>query len=231
MQFKRNLLLAAAIIITSCSTVIKYSALPEVTKWETEIQKFEALDQSESYPYNSVIFAGSSSIRLWKNLQEDMAPYPVIRRGYGGARLSDFSVYAERILYPHKASAIVLFIANDISAKDNDKTPREVLRLFKNVVKTIQNKFPETPLFWVSITPTASRWAAWPQIKEANRLISEFCTRTRNLYFIDTEQHFLDQNGLPRNELFTHDKLHLNDEGYKVWTAIIKTELNSILEL
>ena len=86
------------------------------------MQKFEALDQRENYPDNSVIFAGSSSIRLWETLEEDMAPYPVIQRGYGGARLSDFAVYAERILYHHKNSGIVLFIANDIAGTENDKT-------------------------------------------------------------------------------------------------------------
>ena len=98
--------------------------------------------------------AGSSSIRLWETLQEDMAPYPVIQRGYGGARLSDFAVYAERILHPHENSGIVLFIANDIAGTENDKTPREVLGLFKNVVKTIRKKFPDTAVFWIGITPT-----------------------------------------------------------------------------
>ena len=55
-----------------------------------------------------------------------MAPYPVIQRGYGGARLSDFAVYADRIISPHPCRAIVLFVANDITGSKSDKSPREV---------------------------------------------------------------------------------------------------------
>ena len=36
-----------------------------------------------------VLFFGSSSIRLWKSLAEDMAPLKVVNRGYGGAMMRD----------------------------------------------------------------------------------------------------------------------------------------------
>ena len=36
-----------------------------------------------------VMFFGSSSIRRWKSLQQDMAPLKVVNRGYGGATLRD----------------------------------------------------------------------------------------------------------------------------------------------
>jgi lysophospholipase L1-like esterase len=226
---RRLLIFITALILSSCSPVKTDRNHSEITKWETEIRKFEKLDQTENYPDNSIIFAGSSSIRLWKTLEADMYPYPVIQRGYGGASLSDFAVYAERILYPHKNSGIVLFFANDISGKENDKTPEEVLRLLKNVIKTIRKNFPESPIFWIGITPTERRWDVWPQIREANRLIQNYCHRNRNLFYIDTEKHFLNDNGLPKTELFVDDKLHLSREGYKVWSAIIKAELDKNL--
>jgi hypothetical protein len=163
---RRLLIFITALILSSCSPVKTDRNHSEITKWETEIRKFEKLDQTENYPDNSIIFAGSSSIRLWKTLEADMYPYPVIQRGYGGASLSDFAVYAERILYPHKTAGIVLFFANDISGKENDKTPEEVLRLLKNVIKTIRKNFPESPIFWIGITPTERRWDVWPQIRK-----------------------------------------------------------------
>ncbi len=227
---RKYIFFIAAIFLVTCTTIKKYSNLPEVQRWETEIQKFEALDQTESYPDNSIIFAGSSSIVLWKTIHEDMAPYPVIHRGYGGSRLSDFAVYADRIIYPHKNNGIVLFIANDIAGNENDKTPKEVLWLFKNVIKTIRKKYPDTPVFWISITPTERRWNSWPQIKEVNRLIKNYCLKSKNLHFIDTELSFLNEEGRPKAELFATDKLHLSPEGYKLWTSIIKSELDKILK-
>ena len=226
---KKYLLAVIFIISVSCSPLGKYRDNPEVKRWETEIEKFELLDRQETYPENSVIFAGSSSIRLWKTLAEDMEPYPVIQRGYGGARLCDFAVYADRILYPHDSRAIVLFIANDITGNDSDKTPREVLRLFRHVVKRIHKEFPGTPVFWIGITPTESRWDVWPENKAANLLIRDYSLNHPDVYFIQTESAFLNDKGLPRSELFLPDRLHLNEEGYRVWNNIIRSALDKVL--
>lgn len=225
------LILLALSLSAACSPVRIYKDMPEVKAWETEILKFEELDQNETYPDNSILFAGSSSIRLWSTIEHDLSPYKVIQRGYGGAKLSDFAVYTERIIWPHKnIDGIVLFIANDISGNETDKTPEEVLNLFKYVVKTIRKEFPETPVFWIAITPTGSRWEVWPQIREANDLIRNYTIKNSDLYFIATERRFINKDGKPRPELFISDKLHLNDEGYRVWTEIIKSDLDSVLK-
>ena len=98
----RNLLLISLLLLVSCAPLSKYRDLPEVKAWESDIEKFEQLDISKSYPSDAILFAGSSSIRLWSTIGKDMLPYNVIQRGYGGAKLSDFAVYADRIIYPHR---------------------------------------------------------------------------------------------------------------------------------
>lgn len=215
--------------LASCASLGKYRELPEVKAWESEIEKFEQLDIAKSYPSDAIMFAGSSSIRLWSTLGKDMLPYNVIQRGYGGAKLSDFAVYADRILYPHKCRAIVLFIANDISGSNSDKSPLEVSQLFRKTLHIIRRQFRETPVIWVSVTPTPLRWHIWPEIKEAGETISEICENQRNTYYLDTEKYFTNEKGLPRADLFLDDRLHLNAEGYKVWSGLIKKELDKIL--
>jgi lysophospholipase L1-like esterase len=158
-----------------------------------------------------------------------MKPYPVIQRGYGGARLSDFSFFTARIIYPHPCRAIVLFVANDITGSEADKTPEEVRDLFVRVLDTIREKFPDTPVFWIAITPTGSRWKVWPQIEKANMLIEKVCNQKKNTYFITTKNYFLNSSGLPKDELFSPDRLHLNEKGYEVWAGIIKTELEKVI--
>lgn len=228
---RRIFFLTVLIILVSlsCAPLSKYSDLPEVKAWESDIEKFEQLDVTKSYPSDAILFAGSSSIRLWSTIGKDMTPYNVIQRGYGGAKLSDFAVYADRIIYPHPCKAIVIFIANDISGNENDKSPLEVSQLFRKTLYIIRRKFVDTPVFWISVTPTPSRWAVWPEIKEANGMIKEICESHRNTYFIDTEKYFFNSSGLPRSELFIEDKMHLNTEGYKIWSGIIKNELDNVL--
>jgi glycerophosphoryl diester phosphodiesterase len=228
---RRTLLLAFSVLIISCSPVRKYETRPEVLAWEKDIQKFEDLDKSETYSPDAVLFAGSSSIRLWTTLEADMAPYPVIQRGFGGSRLSDLAVYAERIFEPHPCKAIVLFVANDIAGNDLDKSPEEVARMFKNVLKSIRKSHPETPVYWIEVTPCTSRWKVWPEIQKATALIRKICENQKNVYSIRTDFAFLNSEGKPKDELFIKDLLHLNPDGYAVWTDIIKRELKKVVPI
>jgi hypothetical protein len=221
-------LLVSLAIALSCSPLGQYKA--DVRGWEDDIQQLEQLDRTHNYPAESILFVGSSSIRLWSTIEQDMAPYPVIQRGYGGAKFSDVAWYAERLIYPHRFRALILFVANDIAGSPRDKSPKEVASLFSRVVKTVRARYPDTPVFYIEVTPTPSRWPVWPQASRANRLIRRLCGSEPHLHFIATSDHFLDNNGLPRAELFRDDRLHLNRDGYRLWSRIIKASLDRVLQ-
>ncbi len=195
--------------------------------WENDILKFEQLDSTETYAPDALLFVGSSSIRMWNSIAADMAPYNVIQRGFGGSKLSDLVVYTRRIVSPHSCSAVILFVANDIVGNKDDKHPEEVAALFKQVVDTIRQSHPQTPVFWIETTATPSRWHVWEQASKANELIRQSCNRSSNTYFIKTRDLFLNKEGLPDSSLFVKDMLHLNEKGYEVWREIIKKEVES----
>ena len=48
--------------------------------WEDAIVAFEEEDRESPPPARPFVFVGSSSIRLWESLAEDMAPLPTVRR-------------------------------------------------------------------------------------------------------------------------------------------------------
>lgn len=216
------------LFIVSCSPLKKYKN--SVQGWEADIRKFEHLDSVQQYPADAILFMGSSSIRLWNTLSEDMKPYNVIQRGFGGSKFSDVAWYTPRIVYHHKCQAVVIFVANDIVGSDEDKTPAEVASLFSYTVRTIRRKLPDVPVFYIQVTPTERRWSVWPKIQEGNALIRDLSTKLRNVHYIETADYFLNQEGKPRQDLFIKDKLHLNEEGYKVWTRIIKSNLDAVLK-
>ena len=57
----------------------------------------------------------------------------------------------------------------------------------------------------------------------------EYCESKDNLYYISTRNHYIGENGLPTEELFIRDKLHLNRKGYALWGEIIKNNLKKIV--
>ncbi len=212
-------------LFTSCHPVAKYINSESVLNWESHMQVFDSLNAVEFSDANTLLVTGSSSVRMWDSIHIGLAPYQVMQRGYGGAKLTDYNHYADRIIKPHQFKAILVFVANDISGRDQDRTPREVLQLFKTLVKQIRERNPETPVFWIEITPTPSRWHASNQIRKANLLIRNYCEKNTDLNFIPTFDVYTDQEGLPDSTLFRKDMLHMNQDGYNLWAKRIQQAL------
>ena len=214
------------LLIISCSPLKEYKKTAD--KWQNEISKLEKLDESEKYTKNAILFIGSSSIRLWKTINQDLGGYEPIKRGYGGARYTDLIHFTERLVSAHNVEAVGIFVANDITGGGNDLSPMEVFDLTKLIVKQIR-KTHKKAIFFIETTPTLKRWKAWPKISLANDLIKEYCESKDNLYYISTRNHYIGENGLPTEELFIRDKLHLNRKGYALWGEIIKKNLKKIV--
>lgn len=212
--------------VTLFFTVSGVLAQNDTLRWEADIRTFELLDSTQLYDPHAIMFVGSSSIRMWKTIAEDMSPYAVIQRGYGGAKLSDLNYYLPRIVTPkHRFDALVLYVANDINGGKKDIAPKEVLKLFQQTIKIIRKDHKTEPIFFVEMSPTPKRAAVWNQLKEANELIEKYCSRKRNLKFIPTAKEYLDHFNQPKKELFLKDGLHYNQEGYNIWARLIKAQL------
>ena len=106
-------LIALLFLFASYQSAAQKSPGEEILKWESDIAVFDSLNLVEPSDENTLLVTGSSSVRLWESIHKDLEPFQVMQRGYGGARLTDYNYYAERIIKPHPFKAIVVFVAND----------------------------------------------------------------------------------------------------------------------
>jgi lysophospholipase L1-like esterase len=188
-------------------------------KWEGEIKKFEAADKSHPPPANAVVFAGSSSIRFWK-LDDSFPGMATINRGFGGSFMADSAHYAERIVTPYHPRAVVVYAGdNDLAA---GRTPEQVRDAYREFVVKVRAKQPTVPIIYISIKPSPSRWQLADQFRAANRLVAEAQKGDANQKFVDVFSAMLGPDGKPRAELFRDDRLHLNEQGYKLWAEMVK---------
>jgi lysophospholipase L1-like esterase len=199
-----------------------------VLRYEKDIQAFDSINAVSKYSDKAIMFIGSSYIRLWKNIKEDLKYKEIIQRGFGGSNLRDVAYYIKRIVYPLNPKAIFIYVGNDITAGEKDKAPDQVLEHYKYIVKIIRQKYPTVPITWLAISPSEKRWAQWAEVQEANALIKSFCDNNPNLYFIDAGKMFLGKEGKPIAALYQNDKLHYNAEGYKTWGENIWKQVNEI---
>lgn len=199
-----------------------------VFRWEKEISAFDSLNLVEKHGSDAILFMGSSYIRLWKNIKEDLNYSDIIHRGFGGCNLRDVAYYVKRIVYPHQPKALFIYVGNDLSASEKDKSPDQILELYKYIVKTIRVKYPTMPITWLAISPSEKRWAVWDKVCETNKLIKSYAESQPNLYYIDAGSNFLSADGTPVKELYRDDKLHYNEAGYKIWGKAIASEVKII---
>lgn len=193
-------------------------------RWEQSIRNFETVDQRQPPPKGAILFVGSSSIRLW-DLNKSFPDLTVINRGFGGSQIEDSVYYADRIIIPYEPKVIVLYAGdNDINA---GKNPERVFSDYKDFVKTVHAALPKTQIVYIAIKPSIARWHLVERMREANGRIQEFTERDGRLNYVDIDTPMIGEDGKPRKALFLKDGLHLNAEGYKLWTSLVMPYLQT----
>lgn len=203
------------------------TAAPEITvdplRFSDAISDFKSADSLNKPQMKSVLFVGSSSIRGWKTLSSDFPELNVLNRGFGGSHMSDLLFYMDDLVFPYHPNAIIVYEGdNDIAA---GKTPEKVLADYNTFVSRVLDKWPNTPIFFISIKPSLARIDFMGNMAKANALIKSRSQDTKNLYYIDVFTPMLGEDGTPRKDIFGHDGLHMNEVGYALWTKVVREEL------
>ena len=200
----------------------------EAAKWDKDVEKLtanSATDGGEDF----ILCLGSSSFRLWSSISDDMAPYKIVNRGYGGAKYCDLAIHSTKLVEGVRFRAAMIFVGNDITGKETDKTPEEIVRLSKIVIDVVRQQHPNAPVFLIAVTPSPSRFQYWPRIVLANQSLEKLAAEEPNTFFIATQNKYLNEQGEPRSELFGKDMLHQNKDGYAIWSALLKDSLKKNL--
>ena len=193
--------------------------------WKFQVAEFEKADRINPPNQGIIVFTGSSSIRFWHTLENDMKPLAVINRGFGGSQIAHVNQYASEIILPYRPRAVVLYAGDNDLSWPWSKTPEQVFSDFKQLVEIIHAQLPETWIYYISMKPSPLRWNNWEKLRTTNGLIEGYCQTQERVQFIDVDAAMLDSHGKPRAELFRWDGLHMNSKGYAIWTSIIKPVL------
>ena len=149
-----------------------------------EIRNFGKQDSIRMPETESILFAGSSSFRMWKGLKDSFPAYQVINRGFGGSTLPDLIRYHEETILKYKPAQVIIYCGeNDIASSDT-VTPELVLERFSDLFSIIRKRYPGVQVSFVSIKPSPSRWHMKERMISANKLIRDFLEQQRNTSYI-----------------------------------------------
>ena len=197
--------------------------------YQEDINKFKDQDLINFPEGVEVLFTGSSSIRFWNSLEEDMRPLKVLNRGFGGAHIVHVNYHFEDVVSRYNPQAIVFFCGtNDITALKTAKETVEDFKIFQNKVRT---NLPNVPIFVIGIKPTPAREYIEEEELEYNKLIADLAAEDELLSYIDIWDAMLSEEGERIPELFVEDGLHINAKGYEIWTKLVRENLKQRFNL
>ena len=222
--FKNRMIKKVILLIFLSSGLIESLLAQEHPPFWEDVQVIKQYDNIYNPPDNPILFIGSSSIRLWDNLERTFAKYDALNRGIGGAEVNHIINYAEDIIFPYNPREIVMYIGeNDLVVEGT--TADSILTRTKRLFQIIRAKLPNIPIVYISIKPSPSRTTYLDVAETANALIENYISTQNNIAYIDIFHPMLNKEGKLRTELFIEDMLHMNRKGYKIWRRKLKRHL------
>lgn len=223
--------LAMSLLVLATARIVSAQGNPQATpaaagnRFEKNVLAYEAADRTNPPPKGAILLAGDSQFYRWSTLAEDLPGYTVVNRGIDSFQTSDLIHFVDRIVLPYRPRMIVLHVGgNDVNT---GKTPEQILADFKTFVARVRAVMPDVPIAFSSITPSPGRWAQAPARIAANRLVKDYVATAPNLHFIDLWDAMLGPGGLPREDLYGPDRIHPNQDGYRVRVRIMRPLLGA----
>ena len=241
MKLKKTVLAASALVFAASNTACAHApeqAAPDTAPVvvETEARESENPVFGPESPFASeiytflvedalfgpkacrTVFVGSSSIRFWRTLEDDFAELDPVNRGFGGSQISNVNAYFDMLLKPHQPREIVFYAGeNDINA---GVAPEEVAERFKSFMDRKTSSFGDAPVYFIAIKPSIARAGELAKQREANSLIRAYADTRDDITFVDVASGMM-EGGQPK-DIFIFDKLHMNLDGYKIWSDTLR---------
>lgn len=171
----------------------------------------------------TIVFTGSSSVRLWKNLQAIFPNHQIINSGFGGSQAIDLLTYNQELILKYQPTKVFIYEGdNDIYAR---KKSKEIFNSLSEIITQIKHQNKATEIILISPKPSIARWDLKKDYKKFNRKLKRYCKRNTQLKFANVWDIMLHKNKL-KTELFIDDGLHMNDKGYQLWYTVINNYMD-----
>lgn len=188
--------------------------------FEKEVREISQRLDLEGWQRGSTVFTGSSTIRMWKDLESTFPNEIIINTGFGGSKASDLQTHLFPLVIRLEPSRVFIYEGdNDLWA---GVPVAEIMENLDAIVTRLQLTDPAMEIFLIGAKPSPSRWEKMMNYQIFNQQLKEYCLAKEKLTFVDTWKALTDPAGNPRPELYLEDQLHLNDKGYEIWASLFE---------
>lgn len=179
-----------------------------------------------SVPDAAIVFIGDSMVQA---LATSAIADQTVNYGIGADTIAGLR---ERLpIYRSMATARALVLSigvNDLWWRDN----REIESLYADLLARLP---ADVPVLANALFPVAEQYDFPPatnaRIKALNEAFGQIASEHRNVTFIDYSARFADGDGELAQRYHIGDGLHLNTQGYRLWSDILREHLRQLTTL
>ncbi len=192
-------------------------------EFEHDVRSLELRATPPGLDQAPTVFFGSSTMRMWTSVGDDVGVPRALNLGFGGSTLDACRRYYQRLVARHAPARLVLY------AGDNDigrgVPAHEVIDLFHRFAATVRTHSPTTQCWFVSIKPSPGRDEFTDTIRTANAGIAASIEQRDDWRYVDWFSHLLGLDHRADPRLFEADELHVNRSAYTILAKLLRREL------
>lgn len=147
----------------------------------------------------------------------------IVNRGIDGDITAGFLNRIDLIM--EKTRPEYLFIMGGYNDFRKNYTVDMVFTNFKKMIQSIEN-YNATIVIQSTLHSHHTKYQK--QITQLNLLLEKYC-QDKNIIFLDLNRHLCPNNVLKKE--YTHDDVHLNANGYRVWGTVIRETFSDSIAL
>lgn len=198
---------------------------PSPQAWSGDIQAYVQHDNAAQLPTNPLVVAGGKSARLWPELEDILAPMPVLMRGLGDATITDITFYVERLINFYRPSTLVVLPSSSEFHDRDDKSAREYVAALRDLTELIV--FHQVTDHIYAISPIKTPHYPQDEIKidKTLLLLQEWANSDERFEVLDPNPLFVDAKGKTKPEYFRRDGVNLNKRGYMRLSMLLQAQV------
>ena len=175
---------------------------------------------------NLVLFYGSSSFTLWDGMERSFPAYNVLNRGFGGSTLADCLEFFDRLVVPVTPRVIILYAGdNDL---DQGARPEQILQSLEAFIERKRRALGNTPMAYVSVKLSVARLHLMHKFAYTNHILEDFAAGHEDVEFVNIFRRMVGRGIGPFKSYYSHDDLHMNANGYRIWGSTLSDYLTEI---
>ena len=211
------------VYLVSRDTLAAMDTSPQT--WAKEVSEFTAIDQSRSLPVDPIVVVGGRGVKLWRGLEDLLAPREVLMRGLGDATINDITHYHSQLISFYRPSAVVVLPGNSEFHLRDNKSAEELVAAIRELVELDQGLQAERQFYVFAPIMTPLYSSDYPKIEETTRLLERWAGSEPGVTFLDANPLLSLRSGAPNPDFYRGDGVNLNEHGYLRLSLILERQL------